>query len=137
MFEPDGWYRTGDRGRLDADGHLYFEGRMGAVIKAAGTNVAPREVELAVEQHPGVMHAFVVGVPAADGRGEAVAAAVVAKPGADISPGGLRAWLRDELAAYKVPRHVAVFADRQDLPWLESGKIDLRALRSLLTDRFA
>ena len=44
VFEPGGWYRTGDSGRLDSDGHLYFEGRMGAVIKAAGTNVAPREV---------------------------------------------------------------------------------------------
>ena len=137
VFEPGGWYRTGDSGRLDADGHLYFEGRMGAVIKAAGTNVAPREVELAIEQLPGVMHAFVVGVPSDDGRGEAVAAAVVAKPEATLSAEDLRAGLRAELAAYKVPRHVAVFADQQDLPWLESGKIDLRALRRLLADRFS
>ena len=137
VFEPGGWYRTGDSGRLDSDGHLYFEGRMGAVIKAAGTNVAPREVELAIEQHPGVMHAFVVGVPSDDGRGEAVAAAVVAKPDATLSADDLRAGLRAELAAYKVPRHVAVFADQQELPWLESGKIDLQALRRLLADRFS
>ena len=137
VFEPDGWYRTGDRGRLDADGHLYFEGRMGTVIKAAGANVAPREVELAIEQHPGVMHAFVLGVPAADGRGEAVAAAVVAKPGARISAEDLQARLRTEMASYKVPRHVAVFAQQQDLPWLQSGKIDLQALRGMLADRFA
>ena len=135
VFEPGGWYRTGDSGRLDSDGHLYFEGRMGAVIKAAGTNVAPREVELAIEQHPGVMHAFVVGVPSDDGRGEAVAAAVVAKPDATLSADDLRAELRAELAAYKVPRHVAVFAEQGDLPWLESGKIDLQALRRLLADR--
>ena len=137
VFEPGGWYRTGDSGRLDADGHLYFEGRMGAVIKAAGTNVAPREVELAIERLPGVMHAFVVGVLSDDGRGEAVAAAVVAKPDATLSGEDLRAGLRAELAAYKVPRHVAVFADQQDLPWLESGKIDLRTLRRLLADRFS
>ena len=137
VFEPGGWYRTGDSGRVDADGHLYFEGRMGAVIKAAGTNVAPREVELAIEQLPGVMHAFVVGVPSDDGRGEAVAAAVVAKPDAALSPEDLRAGLRAELAAYKVPRHVAVFAEQQELPWLESGKIDLQALRRLLADRFS
>ena len=137
VFEPGGWYRTGDSGRLDSDGHLYFEGRMGAVIKAAGTNVAPREVELAIEQLPGVMHAFVVGVPSDDGRGEAVAAAVVAKPDAALSAEDLRAGLRAELAAYKVPRHVAVFADQQELPWLESGKIDLQALRRLLADRFS
>ena len=136
VFEPGGWYRTGDSGHLDADGHLYFEGRMGTVIKAAGANVAPREVELAIEQQPGVMHAFVVGVPAADGRGEAVAAAVVARPDADVSPEELRARLRTEMASYKVPRHVAVFADQQDLPWLESGKIDLQALRRLLAARF-
>ena len=137
VFEPGGWYRTGDSGRLDAHGHLYFEGRMGAVIKAAGTNVAPREVELAVEQLPGVMHAFVVGVPSDDGRGEAVAAAVVAKRDAALSAEDLRAGLRAELAAYKVPRHVAVFADQGELPWLESGKIDLQALRRLLADRFS
>ena len=137
VFEPGGWYRTGDRGRLDADGHLYFEGRMGTVIKAAGTNVAPREVEAAIELQPGVMHAFVVGVPADDGRGEEVAAAVVALPGAALDADGLRTGLRDELAAYKVPRHVAVFAEQQDLPWLESGKIDLQALRRLLADRFS
>ena len=136
VFEPDGWYRTGDTGRLDADGHLYFEGRLGTVIKAGGTNVAPREVELAIELQPDVMHAFVVGVPAADGRGEAVAAAVVARPGAGIDPEDLRARLRTEMASYKVPRHVAVFAEQRDLPWLESGKIDLQALRRLLADRF-
>ena len=137
VFEPGGWYRTGDSGRLDADGHLYFEGRMGAVIKAAGTNVAPREVELAIELQPDVMHAFVVGVPAAEGRGEAVAAAVVAKRGARISAEDLRARLRTEMAAYKVPRHVAVFSEQGELPWLESGKIDLQALRRLLADRFS
>lgn len=137
VFEPGGWYRTGDRGFLDADGHLYFEGRMGTVIKAGGTNVAPREVELAIELQPGVMHAFVVGVPAADGRGEAVAAAVVAKPSADIDPADLQARLRTEMASYKVPRHVAVFAEQQDLPWLESGKIDLQALRRLLAEHFS
>ena len=137
VFEPGGWYRTGDRGLLDADGHLYFEGRMGTVIKAGGTNVAPREVELAIESQPGVMHAFVVGVPASDGRGEAVAAAVVAKPGTGIDPADLQARLRLEMASYKVPRHVAVFAEQQDLPWLESGKIDLQALRRLLADRFS
>ena len=136
VFEPGGWYRTGDRGLLDPDGHLFFQGRLGTVIKAGGTNVAPREVELAIESHPGVMHAFVVGVPAADGRGEAVAAAVVAKPGTALDPADLQARLRREMASYKVPRHMAVFAEQQDLPWLESGKIDLQALHRLLTARF-
>ncbi|MYJ28943.1 MAG: acyl--CoA ligase [Acidimicrobiaceae bacterium] len=137
VFEPGGWYRTGDSGLLDTDGHLYFQGRLDTVIKAGGTNVAPREVEFAIESQPDVMHAFVVGVPAADGRGEAVAAAVVAKPGAGIDPQDLQVRLRTEIASYKVPRHVAVFAEQQELPWLESGKIDLQALRRLLADRFS
>ena len=136
VFEPGGWYRTGDSGLIDVDGHLYFRGRLGTVIKAGGTNVAPREVELAIESQPDVMHAFVVGVPAAGGRDEAVAAAVVVKPGVGIDPEDLQSRLRAGMASYKVPRHVAVFAERQDLPWLESGKIDLQALRRLLADRF-
>ena len=136
VFEPGGWYRTGDSGLLDPDGHLYFQGRLGTVIKAGGTNVAPREVELVIESLPGVMHAFVVGVPSADGRGEAVAAAVVTKPGSEIDPADLQTRLRSEMASYKVPRHVAVFAEQQNLPWLESGKIDLQALRRLLADHF-
>ncbi len=136
VFEPGGWYRTGDSGILDTDGHLYFRGRLGTVIKAGGTNVAPREVELAIESQPDVMHAFVVGVPADGGRGEAVAAAVVTKPGVGIDPEDLRSRLRADMASYKVPRHVAVFAERSDLPWLESGKVDLQGLRRLLADRF-
>ncbi len=137
VFEPGGWYRTGDSGILDTDGHLYFRGRLGTVIKAGGTNVAPREVELAIESQPDVMHAFVVGVPADGGRGEAVAAAVVTKPGVGIDPEDLRSRLRADMASYKVPRHVAVFALRSDLPWLESGKVDLQGLRRLLADRFS
>ncbi|MYJ35391.1 MAG: fatty-acyl-CoA synthase, partial [Acidimicrobiaceae bacterium] len=68
--------------------------------------------------------------------GEAVAAAVVAKPGSEFDPADLQVRLRGEMARYKVPRHVAVFAEQQDLPWLESGKIDLQALRRLLIDLF-
>ena len=137
VFEPGGWYRTGDSGLLDADGHLYFRGRLGTVIKTGGTNVAPREVELAIESQPDVMHAFVVGVPAGGGRGEAVAAAVVAKPGARIDPEDLRTRLADCMASYKVPRHLAVFDLRSDVPWLESGKVDLQGLRRLLAERFS
>lgn len=106
------------------------------MIKASGTNVAPREVELAIEAQPDVMHAFVVGVPAGGGRGEAVAAAVVARPGVVIDPEDLRTRLADCMASYKVPRHLAVFDLRSDLPWLESGMVDLQGLRRLLAGRF-
>ena len=136
VFTTDGWYRTGDGGYLDADGHLFFRGRMGSVIKSAGTLVTPREVELVIEEFPEVMHAFVMGVPHAD-RGEDVAVAVVLRPDTDIDPDELRSRVKDQLSSYKVPRHVATFADQNDLPWLDSGKIDLRAVGALLADRFA
>lgn len=136
VFEAEGWYRTGDGGFVDDDGHLYFTGRLGNVIKSSGTNVAPREVELVLEAQPDVMHAFVVAVPHPE-RGEDVGAAVVARPGREIVPDELRSRLKQELSSYKVPRHVAVFATADELPWLDSGKVDLHGVRQMLTDRFA
>lgn len=131
----DGWLRTGDGGRLDEDGHLYFRGRLGEVIKSAGINVTPREVELALEELPEVMHAFVMGIPHPD-RGEDVAAALVLRPGAEAEPDELRAAVKEALSTYKVPRHLALFATPRDLPWLESGKIDRRAVQRLLVEEF-
>lgn len=136
VFEAEGWYNTGDGGHLDTDGHLFFKGRLGNLIKSSGMNITPREVELVLEEHPDVMHAFVAAVPS-DERGEDVAAAIVVRPDHDLDPDALEAWAKEELASYKAPRHVAVFATPQDLPWLESGKIDLRALQQILVDRFA
>ena len=101
VFDPDGCYRTGDGGYFDADGVLYFKGRLGDMIKTAGANVTPREVELALEELPEVMHAFVLGIPHID-RGEDVAAAVVLRPGAEAGP--------DELRAAGLPRKPVVVA---------------------------
>lgn len=135
VFEEGGWYATRDYGYLDDDGHLYFKGRLGNVIKSSGTNVTPREVELVLEAQPDVLHAFVAAVPHHE-RGEDVAAAVVARPGHDIDPGDLRARVKQEMSSYKVPRHIAVFVAAGDLPWLDSGKIDLLGVQRLLVDRF-
>ena len=71
-FTPDGWYRTGDGGHFDEDGHFYFTGRMGDLIKSAGMNITPRDVELVLEAMPEVTMAFVTGIPAGE-RGEDVA----------------------------------------------------------------
>ena len=135
VFTRDGWFRTGDAGYLDADGHLYFKGRMGDQIKSSGMNISPREIELVIEEQPEIMHAFVVGVPHPD-RGEDVAAAVVLRPDHFVEPGELRTRIKAEMSSYKVPRHVATFDSPQDLPWLDSGKIDRQALRQTLIDRF-
>jgi acyl-CoA synthetase (AMP-forming)/AMP-acid ligase II len=134
-FTADGWYRTGDAGHFDGDGHLFFAGRLGDVIKASGMNVTPREVEAALEEQPEVALAVVTGIEHPD-RGQDVVAAVALNPGATLVAATARERLRTELAAYKVPRHVAVFASQADLPLLDSGKVDRRRLARLLGDRF-
>ncbi len=135
VFTPDGWYRTGDGGHFDEDGHFYFTGRLGDLIKSAGMNITPRDVELALEALPEVTLAFVTGVSAAQ-RGQDVAAVVALRQGEALVPDDLRARLKEELASYKVPRHVALFADQAELPWLDSGKVDRRRLAALLEERF-
>ncbi len=134
-FTPDGWYRTGDGGWFDDDGHLFFKGRLGDQIKTSGMNVTPREVELVLEEDDAVLMAIVVGLEHAD-RGEDIAAVAVVRPGTDAQPDDLRAKVKSVLSSYKVPRHVMLITDQAELPWLDSGKIDRRAVQRLLADRF-
>ena len=134
-FTPDGWYRTGDSGYFDDDGYFYFTGRMGELIKSSGMNIAPREIELVLEEPDEVMHAFVCGVPHPD-RLEDVAAAVVLRPGPPLTAEGLRAYVAERVASYKVPRHIAVYDSPEHLPWLDSGKINLSGVKKLMAERF-
>jgi long-chain acyl-CoA synthetase len=108
---------------------------MGDQIKSAGMNITPREVELVLEGLPEVAMAIVTGIPAGE-RGEDVVAAVVLKPGAAAGEDGLRSAVKAEIASYKVPRHIAVFGDQSELPWLDSGKIDRRRVTAILDERF-
>ncbi|MFI5044049.1 MAG: fatty acid--CoA ligase family protein, partial [Acidimicrobiales bacterium] len=135
-FTPDGWYSTGDGGHFDADGHLYFAGRLGNVIKASGMNITPREVEAVLEGFDDVALAFVTGVPHPE-RGADVVAAVVLEPGADPTEDDLRKRVKDEIASYKVPRRILAVHDQKDLPWLDTGKINLRGVTQMLVERFA
>ncbi|HKE74402.1 MAG TPA: class I adenylate-forming enzyme family protein [Acidimicrobiales bacterium] len=134
-FTPDGWYRTGDAGHFGPDGHFYFTGRMGDLIKSAGMNVTPRDVELVLEDQPEVVMAYVTGVPHPD-RGQDVVAAIALRPGETLDEDEARKRVKEALASYKVPRRIAVFADQAELPWLESGKVDRRRLSALLAERF-
>ena len=135
VFTPDGWYRTGDGGYFDEDGHFYFTGRMGDLIKSAGMNITPRDVELVLEAMPEVALAFVTGIDAGE-RGQDVVAAVALRPGETLDEDEARKRVKEEIASYKVPRHIAVFADQTELPWLDSGKIDRRRLTAILDERF-
>jgi acyl-CoA synthetase (AMP-forming)/AMP-acid ligase II len=134
-FTPDGWYRTGDGGHFDADGHFYFTGRMGDLIKSSGMNITPRDVELVLEAMPEVTMAFVAGIDHPD-RGQDVVAAISLRPGETLDEAEARKRVKEEIASYKVPRHIAVFADQTELPWLDSGKIDRRRLTAILVERF-
>ena len=118
-FWPGGWFRTGDLGRWDDDGRLTITGRLKELIITGGMNVAPREVEIVVEAHPGVEEAAVAGVPS-DRWGEEVTAWVVAKPGLDLDPASLVEHCRTRLAAYKCPKRVIVV---DALPRNSMGKL--------------
>jgi acyl-CoA synthetase (AMP-forming)/AMP-acid ligase II len=131
-FDPDGWFATGDLFHVDDDGFFYFHGRGGDMIKTAGANVSPLEVEAAIRDVSGLV-AHVLGV-ADQERGQVVAAAVRVPAGHDpVDPDELRARLRERLSAYKVPRRVVLLADHE-VPLMSSGKIDRPALTQLLGD---
>ncbi|HET6735138.1 ANL family adenylate-forming protein, partial [Mycobacterium sp.] len=125
-FDADAWFHTGDLVRTDADGFVYFIGRKGAMIKTAGANVAPAEVERAIAKVTGGTVAHVLGLPDPQ-RGQVVAAVVVRDKHAEFDELGLRERLKDELSAYKIPKRFAAVAS-SDIPLLSSGKVDLAAL---------
>jgi acyl-CoA synthetase (AMP-forming)/AMP-acid ligase II len=134
VFEPDGWYRTGDAGHFDADGWFYFTGRLGEMVKTpGGANVAPAEVEAALMAYPDVLEAYVTGVPA-PGDGQLVVGAVVPRGDATIDADELRARLKGDLSAYKVPKQLWVCA-KSELPFLPSGKIKKQELAEQLASQ--
>jgi len=126
-WRGDGFFRTGDLGRLDDEGELSIVGRAKDLVISGGLNVYPREVEVALDEIDGVAESAVIGLPDRD-WGERVVAAVVTEPDRPRpDPGALIAALRSRLAAYKVPK--AVFFLGQ-LPRNAMGKVDKAALRA-------
>jgi fatty-acyl-CoA synthase len=121
----DGWYHSGDAGSTDEDGYLYIRDRYKDMIISGGENVYPAEVESALLELPEVVEAAVIGVPD-EKWGEVGLAVLVAAPGADRNPEGIRAALRERLAGFKVPRLIE-FAD--ELPKTATGKIRKPDLR--------
>jgi len=122
---PDGWFRTGDLGRIDEDGYYYIVDRKKEMIIRGGYNVYPREIEEALHEHPAVAEVAVIGMPHAE-LGEEVGAAVALKPGADATPAELQQFVRERVAAYKYPRRVWLVAS---LPKGPTGKILRREVK--------
>lgn len=115
----DGWVRTGDLASRDADGYYYVLGRKKEMFISGGENVYPVEVEAALQAHPGVLEAAVVGVPH-ERWGEAGRAFVVPRPGETLDPAALAAFLDGRLARYKQPKEIVV---RPSLPKNAMGKV--------------
>lgn len=124
----DGWVYTGDIGRFDEDGYLYFLGRIKEMIKCSGYSVFPEDVEVMLLKHPAVAQVGVIGIPDPV-RGESVKAFIVPKPEykGKITEEEIIAWAKEKMAAYKYPRAVEF---RDSLPATGTGKV----LRRLLKD---
>jgi long-chain acyl-CoA synthetase len=115
----NGWFHTGDIGRIDEDGYIYIVDRVKDMIIRGGFNVYPREVEEVLMSHPAISLAAVIGIPS-DQYGEEVKAFVVPKAGAEINPEEIIAWSKENMAGYKYPRLVEL---RDTLPMNATGKI--------------
>lgn len=121
----DGWIHTGDAGHIDSDGYVYISDRIKDMIIVAGENIYPAEIENALTKHPAVAEAAVVGIPD-DRFGEAVCAFVARRPEQQVEPKELIVFLKDYIAAFKIPSKFE-FVDQ--VPRNPSGKILRRELR--------
>jgi len=128
----EGWLRSGDLGRMDEEGFIFVEDRAKDMVLRGGENIYSAEVEAAIYNHPAVHEAAVFGVPH-DRLGEEVAVAIVAKEGHELDPEQLRGFLREHLAAFKVPSIVDVRSEA--LPRNASGKFLKRSMRDQIVEQ--
>jgi long-chain acyl-CoA synthetase len=124
-IDADGWFKTGDMARVDEQGRYFIVDRKKELIIRGGYNVYPREIEEVLYEHPAVREAAVIGIPHSE-LGEEVAAAVALKPDAEATPEQLRAYVKEQVAAYKYPRHVWIV---DELPKGPTGKILKREIK--------
>lgn len=132
-LRPDGFFQTGDLGRLDSDGYLQIVGRLKDLIISGGFNVYPKEVELLLDDVPGVQESAVIGLPHPD-FGEAVFAVLVPQAGTDLNADAVLSGIGEHLARFKQPKAAVVVAD---LPRNTMGKVQKNVLRQTYAGWFA
>ena len=132
-FSADGWFNTGDVGRIDRNGYVHIVGRAKDLVISGGYNVYPKEVEAELDALEGVLESAVFGVPHPD-FGEGVTAAVVAKPGAVLSEEAIIESIKTRLARYKVPKRILLV---EELPRNAMGKVQKNALRKTFAAIYA
>jgi acyl-CoA synthetase (AMP-forming)/AMP-acid ligase II len=125
VITDDGWFRTGDMGKVDADGFVFVEDRLKDMIISGGENIYSPEVERVLAEHPSVMEVAIIGIPD-DTWGESVKAVVALKPGTTATEDELIAFCQESLARFKCPRSVDIL---EALPRNPTGKILKRELR--------
>lgn len=132
-FTADGWFKTGDVGRIDAKGYVTIVGRSKDLIITGGYNVYPAEVEGYINDLPGVAESAVIGCPHAD-FGEGVVAVVVPQAGAQLDAADLTAAIKSQIAGFKVPKQLFIV---DELPRNVMGKVQKKALRETYAKVFA
>lgn len=133
VLGADGYFATNDGGHLDEDGYLHWTGRLGDLIKTGGANVSPGEIERLLDGHPDLHTARAVGVPHPT-LGEIVVVCAVPAPDAEPTEAGIRAFLKEHLSAYKLPRR-AFFLTEAELDLTANNKIRLEPLRKIALER--
>ncbi len=134
-MDDEGFLRTNDGGYVDAEGRLFWEGRLNDIIKTGGANVSPIEIDEVLRDITGVKVSQTVGVPD-ELLGELVVACIVLHEGATLTEESIRGVAKEKLASYKLPRRVLFFADA-DLALTGTAKIKTADLRKLATERLA
>jgi carnitine-CoA ligase len=127
-FTSDGWFITGDIGYTTAAGDLVLIGRETGIIRRSGENIAPREIELVLADHPAIAEAVVVGIPD-EFRGQEIIARIVPEPRAALTAGEVFSYLEEHLSSFKVPRYVAFHDHFEHTPTFKV-KLDEAALES-------
>jgi acyl-CoA synthetase (AMP-forming)/AMP-acid ligase II len=131
LFTADGWFRTGDLGRLDAAGNLRIVGRLKEMINRGGKKFFPREIEEILYTHPKILHAAIIGVP--DPRlGERNCLCVIPRSGQSITLEEVVAFLRDQVATYKLPEMLEIV---DELPFTPTGKLQRHVLARRVVER--